>query len=779
MKKSNFIVIFFGIFLLTFLAFKYYFLLEKTRNLQLLNEKIEYLNMSNLQIDSFFQNKHKNANLDTLNKNIFTFNENLNFLLEKKGVITKNIALRLQDISQKFQQKIFFANDFIDINSKNILLLKSLINSAIILDKSDFIALNNQIQNLNYKNEEEIQALKISIENLKTTNNYAINEESEFLKKADNIFQNYNKLNNIQQNANNGLNELIVALNDDFNKQIKIYFDELNLYTKLFLITTIFCIIFSIYLFFFYKNNTILKSILDNLVLKSQNAVCILDKNFNIKYANDKFFDIFKFEKLNKKAVCFNEKKDEILSNLQKKEFFTIKENIELSDTNIEKNINFYKLEKNNLNYKFVCVTNLHKIKKTNLQNLKTNNEELLLSMLQNRKNDIVIYISINNFTNLKISYSPEHIKLILKHFIKTLELAISTHNINGKIFDINNNEFAILYNGNNVENDIQIINGYFSNKIFKLQDENLDVITAAINITIGISLNVDTDVNRLYQAILAHDEARQNDINMAFYTMQNQIKQKYIQNQEIINTIQYALNNNNFFVIIQPIYNITKKDAFNNFKPEIYEVLIRLRDKNGNIRMPSEFLEIAKNTLFYTKISMIVIEKTFDLLNSFSDKKFSMNISSFDIQNKQIVDFFINKLENSKNSKNLYVEILEQDDLKNYIVLDEFINKIKSFGCKVAIDDFGSGYSNYYRLLTLNIDLIKIDGNIIKQIAKDDVSYAITQTIVQIAKQQNYEIVAEFVENIEIFEKIKTLDIKYAQGYLLSKPILPHNIGI
>ncbi|MBR2157651.1 MAG: EAL domain-containing protein [Campylobacter sp.] len=89
-----------------------------------------------------------------------------------------------------------------------------------------------------------------------------------------------------------------------------------------------------------------------------------------------------------------------------------------------------------------------------------------------------------------------------------------------------------------------------------------------------------------------------------------------------------------------------------------------------------------------------------------------------------------------------------------------------------MAIDDFASGYSNYYRILALNVDYIKIDGSIIKKIAIDSNSRAIVETIVSFAKRQNYEIVAEFVENIETMEIVKSLGIKFVQGFLLGKPM-------
>ena len=116
--------------------------------------------------------------------------------------------------------------------------------------------------------------------------------------------------------------------------------------------------------------------------------------------------------------------------------------------------------------------------------------------------------------------------------------------------------------------------------------------------------------------------------------------------------------------------------------------------------------------------------------------------------------------------------EILEDENVKNYNLLISFIDEIKELGCKVAIDDFGSGYSNFEHLLKMNVDYLKIDASLIKNIATDENSYKITKTIVEFAKSLNLLTIAEYVENKEIFELTKQLGVDYSQGYYFSAPI-------
>ena len=102
---------------------------------------------------------------------------------------------------------------------------------------------------------------------------------------------------------------------------------------------------------------------------------------------------------------------------------------------------------------------------------------------------------------------------------------------------------------------------------------------------------------------------------------------------------------------------------------------------------------------------------------------------------------------------------------------LKEFIANIKQFGVKIAIDDFGAGYSNYERLLEYQPDILKIDGCLIRNIENSSYSLSVVKSIVTFAKEQNIQTVAEFIENKSIFEIIKKLGVNFSQGYYFGRP--------
>jgi EAL domain-containing protein (putative c-di-GMP-specific phosphodiesterase class I) len=113
----------------------------------------------------------------------------------------------------------------------------------------------------------------------------------------------------------------------------------------------------------------------------------------------------------------------------------------------------------------------------------------------------------------------------------------------------------------------------------------------------------------------------------------------------------------------------------------------------------------------------------------------------------------------------------LESEGIENYETINEFITEIKKYGAAVAIDDFGAGYSNFVYITKLDIDYIKIDGSIIKNIDTDITSQIITKTIIDFASQLNIKTVAEFVHSQSIHKYLQTLPLNNLQGYYFGEP--------
>jgi len=200
------------------------------------------------------------------------------------------------------------------------------------------------------------------------------------------------------------------------------------------------------------------------------------------------------------------------------------------------------------------------------------------------------------------------------------------------------------------------------------------------------------------------------------------------------------------------------------------YEALIRLKQSDGSILSPYFFLEPAKKAKLYSKLTEIMIEKSF---KKFADLEYdlSINLCLQDIQSDQVRSLLIKSLNKYKCGSRVVLEIVESEGIENFDELKSFIVEVKKYGCKIAIDDFGTGYSNFCYLAKLDIDYIKIDGSLVDNIDKDMTQKITVQSILLFAKNMNIKTIAEYVENENIYNMLVELGVDFSQGYYFSKP--------
>ncbi len=231
------------------------------------------------------------------------------------------------------------------------------------------------------------------------------------------------------------------------------------------------------------------------------------------------------------------------------------------------------------------------------------------------------------------------------------------------------------------------------------------------------------------------------------------------------INEFKEAIEDNRVTCFFQPIYNLKENKIIK------YEALVRMIDKDKSIIPPVYFLESIMHTNVYREMTKLVLDIVFFHIK---EKKIiiSINLNFSDILDNDIYELIISEIkQNASLASWLVIELLEYELIDQIEIINKRLLEIKSFGVKIAIDDFGSGYANYTVFQTLPIDILKIDGSLIKDIDKSDVAYKITKSIVSLSKELDIQTVAEFVHCKEVLDIVKLLDITEGQGYYLGKP--------
>jgi len=240
------------------------------------------------------------------------------------------------------------------------------------------------------------------------------------------------------------------------------------------------------------------------------------------------------------------------------------------------------------------------------------------------------------------------------------------------------------------------------------------------------------------------------------------------LKNIETIHIIKTAIDNRKIISYFQPIVNNQTQ------KIEKYESLVRLITEEGQLLTPFYFLETAKKGRYYSKITKIVLENSFAALLHIPDVSISINLSVHDIEREEITDYIDQMLLSYEaQAHRVIFELLESEDIKDFLLIKQFIQRVKTRGVKIAIDDFGTGYSNFERLLSYEPDILKIDGSLIRNIHNNRVSQHIVETIVMFAKKQNLTTVAEFVESEAIYTIVRDMGVDYSQGYYFGRPEL------
>lgn len=203
------------------------------------------------------------------------------------------------------------------------------------------------------------------------------------------------------------------------------------------------------------------------------------------------------------------------------------------------------------------------------------------------------------------------------------------------------------------------------------------------------------------------------------------------------------------------------------------YEALMRLSDKDAHIYAPGQFLDVAKDYHLYLQLSQKMICKVLELFRN-RDESIFLNLSAYDIaspENRHFLTELLNQLP-KKACERITFEILESEKITDFEELLEFLNVVRSYGVKIAIDDFGAGYSNFKAIIQVNPDFIKIDGDLVINCDKDPVKKLCLQTITELARGINAELIAEHVENDGEQQTVESIQIEYTQGYYFSKPL-------
>jgi len=386
----------------------------------------------------------------------------------------------------------------------------------------------------------------------------------------------------------------------------------------------------------------------------------------------------------------------------------------------------------------------------TSLPNRIKLQEDLLINPI-----NTVAILNIDDFKEINDFFGIDAGDWLLTQIAHWLsEMKLNPYRIGGDEF-----AFRLKEGSSNVEfqHDIEILLSLLSEKLFMIADE-----TVHVRATVGIAIDSDKP---LIHADVALNKARSVKRPYSIYDQSEGIEQQYQTNIAMSAQIRQALVEHRIVCQYQPIVSCSTG------KIEKYETLVRIQNEDGSLIPPYDFLPIAQKTKLYHHITQEVVYQACHLFAD-RDEQFSINLSSSDMLDAKTLTTIENILRQTGTANRVIFEILESEGIENFEEVASFISKMKNLGAKFAVDDFGTGYSNFENILKLNVDILKIDGTLIKTINENPRTLIVVEAIIDFAHRIGIDTVAEFVASEEILQKVTELGITYAQGFHTGKPL-------
>jgi len=235
---------------------------------------------------------------------------------------------------------------------------------------------------------------------------------------------------------------------------------------------------------------------------------------------------------------------------------------------------------------------------------------------------------------------------------------------------------------------------------------------------------------------------------------------------------INTALEEGRFELFRQTILPLQQQDEGAH-----YELLLRMRDENGKIVTPDNFITAAERYGITPSIDRWVIENAFRWLVSEADERARLSMCSINLSGQSLGDdkflpYVIDQFHRSGlDASKICFEITETAAIASFSQANRFIQALKELGCKFALDDFGTGLSSFGYLKHFPVDFLKIDGSFVKEILHDPIDREMVRSINEIGHLTGKQTIAEFAENVEIINMLRSLGVDYAQGYGVSQP--------
>ena len=398
---------------------------------------------------------------------------------------------------------------------------------------------------------------------------------------------------------------------------------------------------------------------------------------------------------------------------------------------------------------------------------------ELINSLVINREKFVIVMININNFKNFNDTMGFEAGNKVLNEVAsrwKSIANADS-HVTLDFIAHSGADEFALIIRDYKSEEDIMnTVTQYDAALNQKLTVDGCDFyITASFGYAEFPKDAETSDSLCAYASIAMREVKRESNSDHIMRYVPELLKNEHT--LEIEKKIRDALDNDTIFFNLQPQYDMSHRLRG-------FEVLARMTDSSGNVINPSEFIPVAEHVGLVDRVDGTVFRKSAiffgDLLKkSSADITLSVNVSVRHLMKNNFLDEVRETLRISGvPASQLEIEITESIMIDSLDKAFQCIKEIKNMGIKIAIDDFGVGYSSLSYLNKLPANLLKVDKSFIDKMNSGKASKQYVAAIISIGHIMGFEVISEGVEKAEQLETLRSIGCDFIQGFIWGRPL-------
>lgn len=393
--------------------------------------------------------------------------------------------------------------------------------------------------------------------------------------------------------------------------------------------------------------------------------------------------------------------------------------------------------------------------------------EELKTSFVEGkekRQNNILMVLSVDNYTMIYNWQGEEIAEELMVSLCKKIEKILPEKS---NIKRIRSEQIGVIVS-NPVTNEVDYLVNQI-NRIVNLHKNPKISDPVHLRLSIGsvyFPLGVKDDLDAVSKANLALASVKNKE--NCFYCDFEDAKRDHIdaQNEMMqLHHLQKAYNDEKLVLAFQPIISSADGSVLE------YETLLRIDEGNGKYDSAGRFIPIAEKMGTVEAIDELVLSKVVEEIKNSEKVRLAINISNLTTTNDNWHRFCSKILSDEKIASRISIEITETAAQKDLRKTAYFTASMQALGCRVALDDFGVGFTSFRQLRSLSVDYVKIDGSYILGLEDNRENLIFIKSLIDFNKSYGLKTIAECIENGEVAKKLMDLGVDYMQGYYFGKP--------